>query len=274
MSRYSDLVNKVLEGYKRFPIDLLDLGEQDGEYIYLSNLAESYARTVGDIDRCLASSRPGGRILEIGSYLGVVARSLKDLEYEVHACDHPVFHRSEALRAMYERSGIPFKAVDLSLLELPYDTDQFDAVVICEVIEHLNFNPLPIIRQMNRVLKLGGVLYIGMPNHASLRNRWRLLRGNSIHNPISDFMAQLDKRTNMSVGLHWREYTAAETCEMVKRMGFDVTGVSHFLPSQYLETSFLKKLLKKVIYSLPTLRPFQVITAVKRDFPEFLHWRS
>ena len=274
MSRYPELINQVLVTYQQFPIDMLGLGEQDSEITYLKNLAESYARTTQDIDQCLATTRPGGAVLEIGSYLGVVSRSLKELGYDVHACDHPTYHASASLRAMYERNGIPFKAVDLSTGDLPFESEQFDAVIICEVIEHLNFNPLPIIRQINRVLKKGGVLYIGMPNHASLANRLRLLRGQSIHNPISDLLLQLDTRTNMSVGLHWREYTAAETSEMVEKMGFTVTSVSHFLPSQYLQTSPIKKLVKRLIYSVPTLRPFQVVVSKKRELPEFDHWRN
>lgn len=273
MTNYSELIDRVLLTYRDSPIDLLGLGEGDGEFVYLTNLAESYARTAGDVDKHLRPSRPGGRVLEIGSYLGVVSRSLKELGYDVHACDHPSYHASASLRAMYERSGIPFSAVDLSTAEFPFEGEQFDAVIICEVIEHLNFNPLPVIRQINRVLKKGGIIYIGMPNHSSLQNRLRLLRGKSIHNPISDLLLQLDSRSNMFVGLHWREYTAAETCEMVEGLGFTVVRTSHFLPSQYLRTSWVKRLVKQLIYSVQTLRPFQVVVAEKRELPEFAHWR-
>lgn len=274
MSRYTELINRVLATYEQFPVDILGLGDQAGELTYLKNLAESYARTTEDIDLCLASTQQGGSILEIGSYLGVVSRSLKELGYDVHACDHPIYHKSASLRAMYERSDIPFEAVDLSKTGLPFNNEQFDAVIICEVIEHLNFNPLPIIRQINRVLKKDGVLYIGMPNHASLQNRLRLLGGRSIHNPVSDLLLQLDTRANMSVGLHWREYTAAETRGMVESMGFTVTRVSHVLPSQYLRTGWIKRLAKQLIYSVQTLRPFQVVVSKKRELPEFEYWRG
>ena len=274
MTHYAELIERVLHTYRQSPIDLLGLGDQDSEFKYLKNLAESYARTTSDVDQHLRPIRPGGRILEIGSYLGVVSRSLKELGFDIHACDHPSYHASASLRSMYERNGIPFAAVDLSTQALPFESEQFDAVIICEVIEHLNFNPLPIIRQINRVLKKGGVIYIGMPNHSSLQNRLRLLRGRSIHNPISDLLLQLDSRVNMFVGLHWREYTAAETCEMVESLGFSVVRVSHFLPSHYLRTSWPKRLVKQLIYSMPTLRPFQVVIAEKRELHEFAQWRQ
>ena len=72
-------------------------------------------------------------------------------------------------------------------MKLPYRSNSMDAVVMCEVLEHLNFNPLPVLLEINRVLKDNGIIYIGMPNQASLGNCLLLLFGKSIHNSISDF---------------------------------------------------------------------------------------
>jgi len=39
---------------------------------------------------------------------------------------------------------------------LPYPDNHFDAVILSEVIEHLNFNPLPVLQEINRILKKTG----------------------------------------------------------------------------------------------------------------------
>jgi SAM-dependent methyltransferase len=123
--------------------------------------------------------------------LGAVSISLKRLGFNICALDIPEFYQSSTLRALYERNGIPFNGLNLRKSELPYGSDSFDAVIICEVLEHLNFNPLPALQEINRVLKNDGYIYIGMPNQTCLGNREKLLRGMSIHNSIEDFFKQL-----------------------------------------------------------------------------------
>ena len=59
---------------------------------------------------------------------------------------------------------------------------------MCETLEHLNFNPLPVIQEIHRVLKRGGLFYCALPNIASRGNRLKLLEGKSIHNPIAEFL--------------------------------------------------------------------------------------
>jgi SAM-dependent methyltransferase len=140
---------------------------------------------------------------------------------------------------------------------------------MCETLEHLNFNPLPALQEINRILKDDGLLYLTTPNMASLKNRLALLRGRSIHNSIRDYFAQLDKNDNMIVGLHWREYTAEEVKEMLERLGFEV--VNQYLYTEYTvnRKSSFKDIAKNVlIKSIPDLRERLVTIARKRVYPE------
>lgn len=267
------LVSDIIERYRRDPVDMLGLGDGDGEFRYLSGLAESYARTVEDVHRLFEGKKPSARILEIGAYLGVTSLALQALGYEVSACEHPAYHASPRLSAVYAKAGIPFRAADLSAAQLPFDDDAFDAVIICEVIEHLNFNPLPVLLEINRVIRPGGCIYVGMPNHASLANRLKALRGKSIHNPVSDLLNQLDSRKNMQVGLHWREYTAQETCQMLEITGFERVLVKHDVPAAYFGGNPVKAAIKRAIFSMQTLRPMQVVIGRKQSRPEFPYWR-
>jgi SAM-dependent methyltransferase len=127
---------------------------------------------------------------------------------------------------------------------------------MCETLEHLNFNPLPLLGSIRRILAPGGIFYVAMPNQTSLRNRLRLALGKSIHNPISDYVAQLDPTKNMVAGLHWREYTLAETIEMLERTGFKPVKNYYFSESNNR---------RGLVYSfLPSsLKPSQVVVACK-----------
>jgi len=225
---YNEIVQDVIEELKLSSIDILGIGDAAGEYYFMNSTKESYIRTVRDIDNLFKEYKGNPNILEIGSFLGPVSISLKRIGYSVCALDIPEFYQSSSLRSLYEKNDIPFAGLNLREYKLPYESNSFDAIIICEVIEHLNFNPLPVLKEINRVLKKDGYIYIGMPNQLRIQNRIKLLFGKSIHNPIDYFFKQLDRNSNMIVGLHWREYTLTETVEMIEKMGFKATTKYYF----------------------------------------------
>jgi SAM-dependent methyltransferase len=250
---------------------MLGIGDTSGEYTYLNNLKDSYARTIRDVDNMFKHDRNSRNILEIGSFLGVVSISLKKLGFNVCALDIPEFYQSVTLQSLYERNGIPFNGLNLRNSKLPQASNSLDAVIICEVMEHLNFNPLPVLKEINRVLKNDGYIYIGMPNQAKLGNRIKLLRGRSIKNPIEDFFKQLDRNENMIVGLHWREYTLDETIEIIQKMGFNTVERYYFHPAK---SNFLKEMLNKVVFSYPPFRAYQVVIGKKVLTPTYDFWST
>ena len=139
-----------------------------------------------------------------------------------------------------------------------------------EVLEHLNFNPLPVIYEINRVLKPGGLLYLALPNQVRLRNRLAMLRGKSALAPIEEFFAQLDRNRNMIVAIHWREYTIAEVRGILERLGFSVSRQVFFDLSDPVKDGFLLTVAKKILYgAVPSFRPNQVTFALKASRPHF-----
>jgi 2-polyprenyl-3-methyl-5-hydroxy-6-metoxy-1,4-benzoquinol methylase len=245
---YSKLVQQVVEERRQNPIDILGIGDADGEYKYLQDVSPTYVRTVRDIHQILEN----GSILELGAFLGIVSVTLKRMGYAVTASDIPEF---KSLAPTYERESIPFSTLNVRTQKLPYASASFDAVLLCEMMEHLNFNPLPMMQEINRVLKPGGIVYIGMPNQARLSNRIKALLGKSIHDPISSYFSQLDPKDNMIVGIHWREYTIPETREILQRMGFSIKK-SYFFEGK-------SSLWRKVIMAYPPFRPCQVVIGQK-----------
>lgn len=257
------ILDQVIAEHEASPIDMLGIGDAGGEFEYLKTLRDSYARTVADVLSLYNQPREGERILEVGSFLGPVCITLKRLGYDVSAADIPEFHDSPSLRELYRRNDVPFDGVNLRHAQLPYGSESMDLVILCEVLEHLNFNPLPALAEIGRVLKKGGHLYIGMPNQASIVNRIKLLLGKSVHNPIQEFFTQLDRNSNMIVGLHWREYTMTETCQLMESMGFDVVRSEYYANSGSTKR-FSTWLARKVLYLWPSFRPFLVVIGKKR----------
>lgn len=76
-----------------------------------------------------------------------------------------------------------FKAVSVDLENdaLPFANASFDVVVCNQVLEHLK-NIFWTLAEMDRVLTVGGILAIGIPNLTSLLNRPVLLTG---HQPVT-----------------------------------------------------------------------------------------
>lgn len=189
------------------------------------------------------------------------------------AIDIPEFHQSERLRALYDKHDVSFTGLNLRVAKLPFESNFMDAIVMCEALEHLNFNSLPVLLEINRVLKDDGMIYVGIPNQASLGNRLLWLFGRSIHNSISEFFSQLDRNNNMIVGLHWREYKISETVAMLESMGFSVIEKYFFQPEypRHANKFFIKKL-RTIAFVFPFFRFFHVVVGKRRSAPKYDFW--
>lgn len=257
---FEAILDLVIRDLHDNPVDLLSIGDSAGEAAYLEHSRCSYQRTLRDIVRladALEMERHTVRILEIGAFLSVVSCTLARLGFAVTALDLPEFMDNERLKARYVHYGVSTVSANLRDYAVPAQSGRFNIVVMCETLEHLNFNPLPVMAEVNRVLVTGGYLYLSLPNLASLVNRVKLVSGYSIHNPISDFVAQFSRENNMIVGIHWREYTAVELAELVNWGGFAILR-------HYFFTTHQASFPARILYLLfPRLRGNQTIVARK-----------
>lgn len=257
------LVSKVISGYVESPIDLLNINDQDGEQVYIKSMEGSYVRTITDIVSYFENKGVSDfskiRILEIGAFLGVVSISLAKLGFRVVASDLPEFMENKSLQNKYKQNGVDIIGLNLSACSLPLESNDFDIVVMCETLEHLNFNPIPILQDMHRVLKNDGILYLTVPNMACLENRIGLLRGRSVHHPINYFFLQLDKKENMVAAIHWREYTRVEILEMLERLDFKI--IKHYFTDDLNPNTKFARIRKILLNFMPQLRVTQIVLA-------------
>ena len=141
-----------------------------------------------------------------------------------------------------------------------FKSNSHDLVIACEVFEHLNFNPIPVIAEVNRILKVDGYFYLAMPNSSAFINRLRFLF-TGIHPTFSiqELFLQLNPNKNKIVSLHWREYSMSEAIKMITPLGFSLEKSKLTTDTTSKSGNFLKRTIRNTINSLPGCGNTQVL---------------
>jgi len=183
----------------------------------------------------LVTEKPG-LVLDIPAGEGTFAAKARELGYEVRCGDIDV--------SRFKVQGIKCDRVDLNKL-WPYTGSMFDYVVSIEAIEHLE-NPWHVVREANRVLRLGGKLLITTPNILTIKSRLSyLLYGfpNYFHYMIEHHP---DRRTESPVD-HINPVSFLELRHILSRNGFQIEAVD---ANRYLKRrSVLYQLLRLLLWS-------------------------
>jgi len=117
----------------------------------------------------------GAKILDAGAGHGVLALALKDTGFDATASD---LHKGLAI---FDAENIPYHEWHLEAQKAPFPDNSFDAVILSQTIEHFTFSPLHPLKEINRILRPGGLMIIDAPNISCFHNISRLLRGKSLH---------------------------------------------------------------------------------------------
>ena len=157
------------------------------------------ARTV----QLLLEKKPTGKLLELGTS-EVVPKLLSKLkpELEVHVTD---FNNPDPQEFVY--------SVDLETEALPVPDATFNVVLCCEVIEHMEVDPMFMMSEINRVLKQEGLLILTTPNITSSRALYKMLRGD-------DPYFYMQYRHKPALYRHNYEYSVSSIKKVLKAAGF------------------------------------------------------
>jgi len=113
-----------------------------------------------DLSAAFLQCAPGGRLLEVGCGSGDLLKKLGKLGWCVEGLDTDAHAVEIAVaKGLLVRCG--------TLKEMKYPGNQFDAIVMVHVIEHVH-DPFSLLRECSRVLKSDGWLVLVTPNVRSL----------------------------------------------------------------------------------------------------------
>lgn len=265
----------IITIYSKNPVILSDFWDGKGEKNYIDFLRFQYEKILTDFNKIFNGNFKSKRILEISSFLGVVDIVLAKIGSEVYTYDIPEFQKNENLYELYLKFNVRSSSgylKDVWQNGLPYPDKHFDAVILSEVIEHLNFNPLPLIQEINRILKKDGILYITTPNQVNLINRIKIISGRSIRNSIHDSFTQLDQTKHTICGIHWREYTLEELIQLLDITGFAVMTAEYSPMTKKNLSSFLSSIFYVSGLLFPRLAESITIIAKKKEFRPVKFW--
>ena len=163
-----------------------------------------YSHRVREVEKCGGGSP--GRVLDVGCGRGLLLKAFRDNGWDVLGTE-----MSET-SAAYPRDvlNLPVRVGDLAGLKFP--DHLFDAVVMWHVLEHV-IDPRAMLREVNRVLRPGGVFLVGVPNFGSFEAR----------------MCE-EKWFHLDVPRHLIQYTPESLREALAGAGFTIHETSFFAP--------------------------------------------
>jgi len=100
--------------------------------------------------------------------------------------------------------------VNVETEKLPFPDCHFDLVFFCEVLEHLQSDPLHAMLEIKRVLKVGGTLILTTPNAVGIERIAKLLVGQNVCDHYSAYGPY---------GRHNREYSPEELRALMRYSG-------------------------------------------------------
>ncbi len=155
----------------------------------------------------------GGRVLDIGVVPGHMAMALRRLGCEVHGITDHESHGSgrfgnDNLAVRWAEENITLHRAIVDRESLPLQDNFFDGVLFTEILEHLVYDPRPLVQEIFRVLKPGGEVVVSTPNAARIGNRLKALMGHNINpQPHHFYFPNPYMRHN-------REYTLQEVVDL------------------------------------------------------------
>ena len=166
-------------------------------------------------------SKPG-RLLDIGAHWLHQAILYATKGFSVTAADFPITIKEPSVQSLAKEYNIALYPYDdlstgNSLTGLP--DDSFDVIIFSEIIEHITFNPVPMWRELYRLLAPGGRIVVTTPNYYYVRGRaWSLKRfvsGRGGGITVAEIVHQ------NTYGHHWKEYSGKEIVEYFYRLSKD-----------------------------------------------------
>ncbi len=174
--------------------------------LFLNVWAEHYYRICSIAEPCTD-------FLEIGTGFGVLAVGLARLSgKKCFSVEHPSrsYFNSKTYLAFLRSNSVRLSGCDLTD-GIPFRSNCFLRIYLCDVIEHLGFDDVRLLLdEIQRILKPEGKLVISTPNLNRLGNFVRMINGYSPNPPL------YPEACGETFG-HIREFSPSELSALIKK---------------------------------------------------------
>jgi SAM-dependent methyltransferase len=221
-------------------------------------------RFLATLQRIPPAVSPDDKLLELGSLLHLAPAIVKYCGYREVLCadfwnsDEKVAEEIVTQVEGSDRYTFELRNFNVEADPFPYVDGQFRTVLCCELIEHLQHDPMHMLWECNRVLQPGGFLLLTTPNIASCRAIEGLLVG------CTPYLFPQYNLTDV-VDQHNREYAPYEIGVALAAAGFKMIELE--TEDVWLRTNpAILDLLKQVQISTD-LRGDNIFALARKDGP-------
>ena len=152
------------------------------------------------------------RILDVGGAYGTLALFCKNIfNCQVYMTDFMDVYVSQSF---LKKHKVNFQVNNIEIDSFPWDLS-FDIIIFTEILEHLNFHPVPTLKKLYSLLSDdGGHLYLSTPD----AEEWG--RVTKFYSSVNDMPPP--KRGNSIVDEHVYQYYKDELINVIKETGFKI----------------------------------------------------
>ena len=157
--------------------------------------------------------KSGAKVLELGCGAGQFIRGIKAIRPELacYGCD---ISQSALEAAKQANDGVAYK---LSMEKtLPYENGLFDAVLIFDVLEHVE-DPDAILAEINRVMKINGGFYCFAPCEGDFLSLWHWVKK----------LAGEGRELTKKYAGHINYFSRRSLFDLVKKNNFNIARVRY-----------------------------------------------
>jgi len=130
-------------------------------YLDKENQIGLYGNATFFLERLLTYCNKG-RLLDIGAASGAYVRAAIDKGWEAYGIE------LSPLAVAFAKDYWKVDLIQGTVEEAHFQNNFFDAIILVHTLEHLP-HPLETLKEINRILKRTGMLYVGVPNIASYK---------------------------------------------------------------------------------------------------------
>lgn len=189
------------------------------------------------INFIISEINPDYSVLDLGCGNGHITKSISSYVKKIIGVD---FSKESIKLANQKKAGKNIEYIISSIDELPFKNN-FDTVILCEVIEHVE-NPNYLVKKIKQYLVNNGKFIITTPNRKRIFNRLRVF---------------FNKEESLVSESHVKEFSYGELKELLEKNGFEIISYKGSIlgPTTYLEKKKIPKFIIKILHNLGKIFP-------------------